>query len=136
MPREGMLPDPSDEPHSPAPDWVRPKTVLIADGEDLVTRRRFRVWYDEVEANLARSRLRRRRRPLPFLIENAETGRLVTALRSWGEVVSWYNDAVISSSGWRILSRPSGIEELGGAREEDGRGAPLEPGSPSSQSST
>lgn len=101
-----------DFPEAPHPDWVGPKTELVAMAVDVVSGDCFRAWYDNVEAARPRSRLRRNR-ARPLLVEDVGTGSVVARLSSWAEAVDWH-DRTLISTGWRVLSPQA---------EVDGRGA-------------
>jgi hypothetical protein len=85
--------------------------VLVAEAEDLVSRRMFRVWYDRRDdaQNGRRYRLRRKR-TTPFLVEDVGVAAIVAMLGSWKDVLAWHDRTVISP-GWRIVTQPSDLGE-------------------------
>jgi hypothetical protein len=84
----------------PLPEW-EDELTLVAAAVDLVSHRRFRVWYDEAEALRRVSRLRRARRR-PLLVESVETGVAIARLASWEDAVAWHDHELISA-GWVVV---------------------------------
>ena len=89
--------EPADWPH---PTWVG-SLELVAGAVDLVSERRFRVWYDREEADRPVGRLRRDRRR-PLVIEDVELGRALVRLAAWEDVLAWHDRELISA-GWLML---------------------------------
>jgi hypothetical protein len=89
--------DPADWPH---PHWVG-SLELVAVAVDLVSKRRFRVWYDREEAERQVGRLRRDRRR-PLVIEDVEIEHALVRLASWEHVLEWHDRELISA-GWVML---------------------------------
>lgn len=102
------------------PAWAGEKPVLIAEAEDIVPRRTFRVWYDQAEAERSGDGRLRRDRRLLFRIEQVDSGQQVDAFGSWEDVEAWHGRTVISA-GWRVLNP---VPELGQQPKEAPQEAP------------
>jgi hypothetical protein len=127
-------PDPRRKPPSPAPEgverpaWAAATTILVAEVEDIVARRTFRVWFDGDEAARPVDGLRRDRRR-PFRIEQTDSAREVGAFTAWEEVDAWRERTVISP-GWRIVTPLSEVGERTTAPPDDVPPSIAEPQSP------
>lgn len=91
------------------PVWAPPTTILVAEVEDIVARRMFRVWFDGDEAARPGDGLRRDPRR-PFRIEETDSAREVGAFTAWKEVDAWRERTVISA-GWRMVTPLSEVGE-------------------------
>lgn len=94
------MPDPIDPTAWPHPDWAD-SLDPVAGAVDLVSGRRFRVWYDREEGVRRPGRLGRGR-PRPLIVEDVENGLPIAHLRAWEEVVAWHDSELISA-GWTVL---------------------------------
>ncbi len=115
-PRPDRPSQPDEENRRPA--WAVPRAILLAEVEDIVSRRSFRAWYVGAEAERSVDGLRWRERPLPFRIEQVDSGRQLGAFGSWSEIEAWHERTVISA-GWRIVNALPELGELGSAPSSD-----------------
>lgn len=83
------------------PEWLPVGAELVATASDIVSGRRFHVWYDKDAAPL-RQGLARRPQTLPYVIEDVTTRRVAARLSGWVAVVAWH-DATVISPGWRVV---------------------------------